>query len=45
VVVDCPDEFIGVVTEALGRRKGQMTKMVNHGTGRVRLEFERRRAG
>ena len=40
VVIDCPDEFIGVVTEALGRRKGQMTKMVNHGTGRVRLEFE-----
>ncbi len=40
VVVDCPEEFIGVVTEALGRRKGQMTKMVNHGTGRVRLEFD-----
>jgi len=40
VVIDCPDDFIGVVTEALGRRKGQMTKMVNHGTGRVRLEFE-----
>jgi len=40
VVVDCPEEFIGVVTEALGRRKGQMNKMVNHGTGRVRLEFE-----
>jgi GTP-binding protein len=40
VVVDCPDEFIGVVTEAMGRRKGQMTKMINHGTGRVRLEFE-----
>jgi GTP-binding protein len=40
VVVDCPEEFIGVVTEALGRRKGQMIKMVNHGTGRVRLEFE-----
>ncbi|HEY0404356.1 MAG TPA: translational GTPase TypA [Pyrinomonadaceae bacterium] len=40
VVVDCPDEFIGVVTEAMGRRKGQMMKMVNHGTGRVRLEFE-----
>jgi len=40
VVVDCPDEFIGVIAEALGRRKGQMTKMVNHGTGRVRLEFE-----
>lgn len=40
VVVDCPDEFIGVVTEALGRRKGQMTKMINNGTGRVRLEYE-----
>lgn len=40
VVIDCPEEFIGVVTEAVGRRKGQMTKMVNHGTGRVRLEFE-----
>lgn len=40
VVIDCPEEFIGVVTEALGRRKGQMTRMVNHGTGRVRLEFE-----
>jgi GTP-binding protein len=40
VVVDCPEEFIGVVTEALGRRKGQMTKMINNGTGRVRLEYE-----
>ena len=40
VVIDCPDDFIGVITEALGRRKGQMTRMVNHGTGRVRLEFE-----
>ncbi|HKO35835.1 MAG TPA: translational GTPase TypA [Pyrinomonadaceae bacterium] len=40
VVVDCPEDFIGVVTEAMGRRKGQMMKMVNHGTGRVRMEFE-----
>ncbi len=40
VVVDVPEEFIGVVTEALGRRKGQMTKMINNGTGRVRLEYE-----
>jgi GTP-binding protein len=39
-VIDCPDTFIGVVTEALGRRRGRMTKMVNHGTGRVRMEFE-----
>jgi len=39
VVVDCPEEFIGVLTEKLGTRKGRMTKMVNHGTGRVRMEF------
>jgi GTP-binding protein len=39
-VIDCPDTFIGVVTEALGRRKGRLTKMINHGTGRVRMEFE-----
>jgi len=40
VVIDCPELFIGVVTEALGRRKGKMVKMINHGAGRVRLEFE-----
>jgi GTP-binding protein len=39
-VIDCPEPFIGVVTEALGRRRGRMTKMINHGTGRVRMEFE-----
>lgn len=40
VFVDCPDAFIGVVTESLGRRKGTMTRMNNHGGGRVRLEFD-----
>jgi GTP-binding protein len=39
LVVDCPEEFIGVVTQKAGIRRGRMTKMVNHGTGRVRLEF------
>jgi len=39
LVVDAPEEFIGVLTEKLGSRKGRMTKMVNHGTGRVRMEF------
>ncbi len=38
--IDVPEEFMGVVIEKLGMRRGQMTKMVNHGTGRVRLEFE-----
>ncbi|MBI3087064.1 MAG: translational GTPase TypA, partial [candidate division NC10 bacterium] len=39
LVVDCPDQFIGVVTQKIGIRRGRMIKMVNHGTGRVRLEF------
>jgi GTP-binding protein len=39
LVIDCPEEFIGVVIEKMGTRKGKMAKMVNHGSGRVRLEF------
>ena len=39
LVVDVPEEFIGAVTQKLGPRKAQMLKMVNHGTGRVRLEY------
>ena len=39
LVVDCPEEFISVVTEKAAVRRGRVTKMVNHGTGRVRIEF------
>src|SRR6516225_964746 len=39
LIVDCPENFLGVVIEKLGARKGKMTKMINHGSGRVRLEF------
>ena len=39
LVVDCPEEHIGVVTQKVGARRGRMTAMVNHGTGRVRMEF------
>ena len=39
-VVDVPDEFVGIVTERLSARRGRMVKMINHGYGRVRLEFE-----
>ncbi len=39
LVIDCPEDFIGVVTQKLGTRKGRMTKMANNGHGRVRLEF------
>jgi GTP-binding protein len=31
---------MGVIIEKLGRRKGKIGKMVNHGSGRVRLEFQ-----
>ncbi len=39
LVIDCPEQFVGVVIEKLGTRKGKMSKMVNNGSGRVRLEF------
>jgi len=39
LVIDVPEEFIGAVTQKIAPRKGAMTKMVNHGTGRVRLEY------
>jgi GTP-binding protein len=37
--IDCDEAHIGVITEKISARKGQMINMVNHGTGRVRLEF------
>jgi len=39
-LVDVQEEFTGVVIEKMGMRKGMMTKMTNHGSGRARLEFE-----
>ena len=39
LVVDVPETYVGVVIEKLGMRKGKMAKMINHGSGRVRLEF------
>jgi GTP-binding protein len=39
LVIDVPEDFQGVVIAQLGTRRGVMTKMVNHGSGRVRLEF------
>ena len=37
--IDCDENFIGVVSETLSRRKGRMVNLVNHGSGRVRMEF------
>ena len=39
LVIDCPEQFIGIVMESLGTRRGEMKKMVNHHSGRVRMEF------
>jgi GTP-binding protein len=39
LVIDCPEEHIGVITQKLGMRRGRMMKMSNHGSGRVRMEF------
>lgn len=37
--IDCDERFTGAVTEKLAQRKGRMVNLVNHGSGRVRLEF------
>jgi GTP-binding protein len=37
--IDAPEEYVGVVTQLLGLRKGRMEQMINHGTGWVRLEY------
>ena len=37
--VDCDENFMGVVTDKLNQRKGQMLNCHNAGTGRVRIEF------
>jgi GTP-binding protein len=39
LIIDCPESFIGIVMESLGTRRGEMKKMVNHHSGRVRMEF------
>ena len=39
LVIDVPEEFVGVVTQQVGMRRGRMQKMQNNGHGRVRVEF------
>jgi GTP-binding protein len=38
-VIDIEDNYVGAVTEKLGKRKGIMVNMVQKGSGRTRLEF------
>ena len=40
LLIDCDEIYTGVLTEKLSLRKGRMTNLVNHGKGRVRLEFD-----
>jgi GTP-binding protein len=37
--LDLPEEFIGVLTEKLSQRKGRLANLINHGSGRVNMEF------
>ena len=37
--IDCDESFVGIISEKLSKRKGRMVNLVNHGTGRVRVEF------
>jgi GTP-binding protein len=39
LTVDCPEDYLGAVTQLLAIRKGRMEQMVNHGSGWVRMEF------
>ncbi len=37
--IDIPETYVGVVTQLMGLRKGRLEEIVNHGTGRVRMEY------
>ena len=39
ILIDIPEEFIGIITEAISKRKGRMTNLINKGSGRAKLEF------
>ncbi|WP_152366087.1 translational GTPase TypA [Microlunatus speluncae] len=39
LTIDVPDDFVGVVTQLLGLRRGRLEQMINHGTGWVRMEY------
>ncbi|MDA0270661.1 MAG: translational GTPase TypA [Chloroflexi bacterium] len=39
MTIDAPDDYLGVITQVMALRKGQLQRTVNHGTGRVRLDY------
>ncbi len=40
LTIDCPEEYVGAVTQLMAARKGRMVEMANHTTGWVRMDFE-----
>jgi GTP-binding protein len=39
MTIDCPEEFVGAVTQLMAARKGRMEEMANHAAGWVRMDF------
>jgi GTP-binding protein TypA/BipA len=39
LTIDAPEDFVGVVTQLMGLRRGRLEQMINHGTGWVRMEY------
>jgi GTP-binding protein len=39
LTIDCPEEFVGAITQLMAARKGRMTEMANHAAGWVRMDF------
>lgn len=39
VYIDCEEQYVGIINERLSRRRGRMLNLINHGYGRVRLEY------
>jgi len=39
ILIDIPEEFIGIITETVSKRKGRMTNLINKGSGHTNLEF------
>jgi GTP-binding protein len=39
MTIDCPEEYVGAVTQLMAARKGRMMEMANHTTGWVRMDF------
>ncbi|AWV48057.1 GTP-binding, protein elongation factor [Mycobacterium leprae Kyoto-2] len=39
MTIDCPEEFVGAITQLMAGRKGRMEEMANHAVGWVRMDF------